>query len=124
MLHLISALPPHLLHNNLSLQHLVQTVSQLTQKFNLNAFCTLVITEVVLRVTTKVITERVSVVYTSNNEQPTNSSELNSQLASTRAPLAAIGVLTGILLVILALVTTGWMWTCWTMNKTARDKAE
>ena len=44
--------------------------------------------------------------------------------ASTEAPEALIlGVLMGILLVILALVITGWVWTCWTVSK-RRNKTQ
>ena len=40
----------------------------------------------------------------------------NSELADT--PLAvALGTLTGPLLLILVLVVTGWVWTCWTLKK-------
>ena len=30
--------------------------------------------------------------------------------------ITALGVLVGLLLLLLAVVTAGWMWTCWTMN--------
>ena len=35
----------------------------------------------------------------------------------SKVPATILGVLMGLLTLILVVVTTGWVWTCWTMKK-------
>ena len=37
--------------------------------------------------------------------------------STTQVLAAVLGVMTSLFLVVLALVITGWVWTCWTMKK-------
>ena len=45
------------------------------------------------------------------------SSEKTISTGCSSSPLIALGALLGIFMVLLVLVTAGWVWTCWTMKK-------
>ena len=38
-------------------------------------------------------------------------------LVTQQAPITALGSLTGLSIVVLALVIIGWVWTCWSIKK-------
>ena len=90
-------------------------------------------TEVTRVIVSKIVIERASTICTPSTEpqqsactnqqvnsttssQKTNSLEANKE-ADSQASAAVFGVLTGLLIVILAIVITGWVWTCCTMKK-------
>ena len=52
-----------------------------------------------------------------NNTPGVNNCEANTQQENNQVMAATLGVLTGLFLVILVVVTIGWVWTCWTMKK-------
>ena len=50
-------------------------------------------------------------------EYDTQSRQNGSKTDSTRQFSSGLGALVGILVVALVIVSTGWIWTCWTMKK-------
>ena len=43
--------------------------------------------------------------------------QLNRSVANQSQPLQVLGALLGLLVVVLAIVITGWVWTCWIVKK-------
>ena len=55
-------------------------------------------------------------------EYDKQSGQNGSKTDSTRQLSSGLGALVGILVVALIIVSTGWIWTCWTMKKKGRMK--
>ena len=58
----------------------------------------------------------------SSHQKTTNQSLFKSEVNSTST--AILGALLGLSVVLLAVVTTGWVWTCWTMKKRENSMAQ
>ena len=49
--------------------------------------------------------------------EPETTSEVELNLCNNSTTVVALGALAGLLLVLLAVVTAGWIWTCWLMRE-------
>lgn len=60
---------------------------------------------------------------TTHQEHGTTESDVNTSprgngsIYQCEVILKVLGILVGLLIVLLVVVTTGWVWTCWTTNK-------
>lgn len=69
-------------------------------------------------------TQHSNVPTTSEPKSNTSSSQMSkviNERDSLRATVISLGVLVGILVVLLVVVTSGWVWTCWTMKSSKQS---
>ena len=68
-------------------------------------------------VVTKTIIMSVTTVPCSSIAPAGDLEQLNRSVANQGQPLQALGVLLGLVVVVLAVVISGWVWTCWIVKK-------
>ena len=101
------------------------SITSIPQAFLSSQYGTFSINEVVTVTSTKVITETITstTMVPSSCTVPTDDIQQQIEnIVNQSQPSQALGALLGLAVVVLAIVITGWVWTCWIMKKRGRMK--